>query len=125
MTDPTPQAPRLMKNSPAQVTVSTGFAERVGPDGVRRWAALIQEVADRSVGCNTHEIGDRLQTALDAEGLAGPPVEVKRLGEAIASHPGGRIAFVYDGGQHIAGPLAQPSDSAHQETEAEDRPLFS
>ena len=120
-----PDSPQNSDLTPAQITVSTGFSERVGPDGVRRWAALVQEVADHAHGCDTQEISERLQTALDAEGLAGPPVEVNRMGEAIASHPGGAIAFVHDGGQHIAGPPARPSESAHQETEADDRPAYS
>ncbi|MBO1768297.1 hypothetical protein [Allobranchiibius sp. GilTou38] len=124
MTDPTPESSEN-DAPPAQVTVSTGFAERVGPDGVRRWTELIQEVADSAHGANTDEIAEMLQARLDADGLAGPPVEIKRLGEAIASHPGGGIAFVYDGGEHIGGPHAQPTGSAHQDTESDDRPLYS
>lgn len=124
MSEPTPES-SVNDSPPAQVTVSTGFAERVGPEGVRRWAQLIQEVADSARGADTQELADLLQTRLDAEGLGGPPVEMKRLGEAIASHAGGGIAFTYDSGEHIGGPHPQPTGPAHQETESEDRPTYS
>lgn len=125
MPDPSPRTPAKPGDYPTQITISTGFAERVGPEGIRRWAQVIQDVADQAHGQNTREVGALLQDRLDAEGLAGPPVEVKRIGEAIAGHPGNSIAFVDDAGHLVAGPPPVPGDVAHQETEDDDRPLYS
>ncbi|MBO1754984.1 hypothetical protein [Allobranchiibius sp. CTAmp26] len=120
-----PASPENPDLSPAQITISTGFADRIGPDGVLLWARLVQGVADEARGRTAREIGVLLQDCLDQEGLAGHPVEMERLGEMIADHPGGSIAFVDDRGRHIAGAHPNPSASAHQETEADDRPLYS
>ena len=35
---------------PTQITVSKGFAERVGDDGVQRWAAIVQGVVHEAHG---------------------------------------------------------------------------
>ncbi|NYJ76439.1 hypothetical protein [Allobranchiibius huperziae] len=117
-----PQNPDI---SPAQITISTAFAERVGPDSVQLWARLVQEVADESRGLTAAEIGVLLGQRLGAEGLAGHPVEMERFGEMIADHPGGALAFVDDRGRPVAGAMPRPTGSAHEETESDDRPFYS
>lgn len=110
---------------PTQITVSKGFAERVGDDGVQRWAAIVQGVVHEAHGRTPDEIETVLVERLEQADLAGPPVEMRRLVEMLATNPGNEIAFVDGENVPLFGPAPQPGFAAHLEPEAGDRPTYS
>ncbi len=125
MTATTPVQPPEKDLPPTQITVSKGFAERVGPEGVQRWAQIIQNVVHEAHGRTPDEIESILVQRLEEADLAGPPVEMRRLVEMLAANPGGEIAFVDGENTQLFGPEAQPGFSAHLEPESGNRPLYS
>lgn len=125
MSDMTPASTEEPGLPPGQITVSNAFAERIGPDGVQRWAELIQSVAHDSEGWTPDKVEELLVERLDAEGLAGPPVEMRSLAEILAVHPNNEFAFVDGMNKPLFGPTPQPGESGHADPEAESRPNYS
>jgi len=125
VTDTNPVKPPEKDLPPTQITVSKAFAERVGPEGVRRWAGIVQGVVHDAHDITPDEIESIMVQRLEEADLAGPPVEMRRLVEMLAANPGGEIAFVDGENKQLFGPAAQPGFSAHLEPEAGRRPLYS
>lgn len=125
MPDTTPDSTQEPALPPGQITVSNAFAERIGPEGVQLWAATIQGVARDSAGWTPDKVEELLVERLEAEGLAGPPVEMHNLAEMLAVHPNNEFAFVDGMNKPLFGPTPQPGESGHLDPEAANRPRYS
>lgn len=125
VSDMTPASTEEPDLPPGQITVSNTFAERVGPEGVQRWAQLIQSVVHDSHGLAPDEVEAMMHERLEPQGLAGPPVEMRMLSEIIAAHPGNEVAFVDGQNKPLFGPEPKPGISAHLEPEDSNRPKYS
>ncbi len=125
VSETTPASTEEPSLPPGQITVSNQFAERIGPDGVQRWAAIIQSVAHDSEGWTPDKVEELLVERLDAEGLAGPPVEMRSLAEILAVHPNNEFAFVDGMNKPLFGPTPEPGFPAHLDPEAKARPRYS
>lgn len=125
MADQKLEPPENADLPPGQITVSNAFAERIGPEGVQRWAQIIQSVVHDAHGRTPDEIEALLHERLAPDDLDGPPVEMRKLAENLAAHPGNEFAFVDGQNKALFGPEAQLGFTAHLEPESGSRPTYS
>lgn len=112
------------------IVVNDSFAADVGPEGVQRYVAVLDQVWRECRGKDPRTGKAQLETALKAAGIAVDPMSLARLSEQLVDPKGGELFITDDDGHTLLGDpnvnlYATTKTGLQSEPEDPDRPLYS
>ncbi|WP_068434438.1 hypothetical protein [Piscicoccus intestinalis] len=113
----------------SRITVNSGFADEVGPEGVRAYVDTLTAVAGGAAGRAPSEILEELTRGWERAGVRVPEPEAALIADRIVDGGAETLVVVAEDGQVLYGEDVAPdggeSSARQDEPDDPDRPLYS
>lgn len=113
----------------SRITVNSGFADEVGPEGVRAYVDTLTAVAGGAAGRAPSEILEELTRGWERAGVRVPEPEAALIADKIVDGGAETLVVVAEDGQVLYGEDVAPdggeSSARQDEPDDPDRPLYS
>ena len=113
----------------SRITVNSGFADEVGPEGVRAYVDTLTAVAGGAAGRAPSEILEELTRGWERAGVRVPEPEAALIADKIVDGGAETLVVVAEDGQVLYGEDVAPdggeSSARQEEPDDPDRPLYS
>lgn len=112
----------------SRITVNSGFADEVGPEGVRSYVDTLAAVAGGAAGRAPSEILEELTRGWERAGVRVPEPEAALIADKIVDGGADTLVVVAEDGQVLYGEDVAPeggqSSARQDEPDDPDRPLY-